>query len=237
MKKQYIAAVACIMAGAMGFIGVYANNSGQEKKRVVHEVKQEEEVKMAPTSNVVEPKQKETQKIEEKIEPEEKDIEVETETEEEQEEEKSVEETVAEVTLHFSSDKAVSPMKGQVILPYSMDKTIYFPTLDQYKCNPAIIIKGDVDSKVVFIAKGSITNIENNEETGCTVTQNLGDGYSAVYGQLKDITVKVGDTVEGNEILGYINTPTKYYSLEGSNLYFKLLKDGKPVDPTTYVNR
>ena len=161
----------------------------------------------------------------------------EQEPEEEQEEEKSVEETVAEVTLHFSSDKAVSPMKGQVILPYSMDKTIYFPTLDQYKCNPAIIIKGDVDSKVVFIAKGSITNIENNEETGCTVTQNLGDGYSAVYGQLKDITVKVGDTVEGNEILGYINTPTKYYSLEGSNLYFKLLKDGKPVDPTTYVNR
>ena len=42
MKKQYIAAVACIMAGAIGFIGVYANNSGQEKKRVVHEVKQEE---------------------------------------------------------------------------------------------------------------------------------------------------------------------------------------------------
>ena len=32
------------------------------------------------------------------------------------------------------------PVDGQVILGYNMDSTIYFPTLNQYKCNPAIIV-------------------------------------------------------------------------------------------------
>ena len=44
MKKQYIAAVACLMAGAIGFIGVYANNLGQQKKQVAQEVEQQEEI-------------------------------------------------------------------------------------------------------------------------------------------------------------------------------------------------
>lgn len=234
MKKQYIAAVACLMAGAIGFIGVYANNLGQQKKQVAQEVEQQEEIKndkpaqVAETSNVVKPKQQDKpQEIQEEKETEATEV----------EEEKTVEETVAKVQLHFSADKAVSPMKGEIILPYSMDKTIYFPTLDQYKYNPALVVKGDVDSKVVFMAKGNITNIDTNEETGCTITQDIGDGYTAIYGQLKDITVKVGDSVEGNELAGYISAPTKYYSLEGSNLYFQLLKDGVPVDPTEYVTK
>ncbi len=30
---------------------------------------------------------------------------------------------------------------GAVIMSYSMDKTVYFQTLDQYKYNPAVIIE------------------------------------------------------------------------------------------------
>jgi septal ring factor EnvC (AmiA/AmiB activator) len=77
--------------------------------------------------------------------------------------------------------------------------------------------------------------VSTNEETGCTVTQDLGDGYTAVYGQLKEINNKVGDTVEAGQVVGYVSEPTKYYSLEGANVYFKLLKDGVPVDPETVL--
>ena len=38
------------------------------------------------------------------------------------------------------------PIVGDVLVNYSMDKTVYFPTLQQYKYNPAIVIaanKGD----------------------------------------------------------------------------------------------
>ena len=70
--------------------------------------------------------------------------------------------------------------------------------------------------------------------TGCTVTVNLGDGYQAIYGQLKELNFDVGDYVEAGHVLGYLAEPTKYFAVEGCNLYFELLKDGIPVDPVEY---
>ena len=71
--------------------------------------------------------------------------------------------------------------------------------------------------------------------TGTTVTMELGNGYQAVYGQLKDLTVAEGDTVKEGEVIGNISAPTKYYSVEGPNLYFAMRKDGTPVDPFEYL--
>ena len=116
-----------------------------------------------------------------------------------------------------------------------MDSTIYFPTLEQYRCNPAMVISGKVNDKVFAMAKGKITDIQENEETGCTVIQDLGDGYAAVYGQLKELNFAKGDTPEAGQVLGYVSEPTKYYTTEGSNVYFQLKKDGKAVDPKEYL--
>jgi len=32
-----------------------------------------------------------------------------------------------------------------------------------------------------------------------------------------------------------VGEPTKYYTLEGSNLYFQLLKDDDPVNPMDFL--
>jgi len=140
--------------------------------------------------------------------------------------------TITQEALHFNPENGlVWPIEGTVLLDYSMESTIFFPTLQQYQYNPAMVISGKVNDKVYFIAKGKVTNISTNEETGCTVTQDIGDGYTAVYGQLKELRFKVGDMVEAGQVVGYVSEPTKYYSVEGSNVYFQLLKDGVPVDP------
>ena len=142
----------------------------------------------------------------------------------------------AAVPLNFSPESDLSwPLQGDVILNYSMDQTVYFATLDQYKYNPALIIAGKVNDPVNAAATGKITDISANEETGLTVTMDLGNGYSAVYGQLKEVLYKEGATVEAGNAIGYIAEPTKYYSVEGSNLYFELLKDKEPVDPMQYM--
>ena len=127
------------------------------------------------------------------------------------------------------------PVEGEVILPFSMDRSVYFATLAQYQYNPAMVIGGDVNDKVYIVAKGKIISIETNEETGCTVTQDLGDGYTAVYGQLKELNFKVGDMVESGQVIGYVSEPTKYYSEEGSNLYFKMTQNDQAVDPVLYL--
>ena len=66
-----------------------------------------------------------------------------------------------------------------------MDQTIYFSTLDQYKYNPALIIGGEVGTEVTASARGIVKSVEVNAQTGNTVTMDLGNGYEAVYGQLK----------------------------------------------------
>ena len=84
-------------------------------------------------------------------------------------------------------------------------------------------------------ADGTVYSIEEDAQTGTTLTMELGSGYQAVYGQLKDLCVEEGDTVTEGTVIGYVSAPTKYYSKEGNNLYFAMKKDGKPIDPIAYL--
>ena len=88
---------------------------------------------------------------------------------------------------------------------------------------------------VLASVPGTVYSIEEDPQTGTTVTMEIGSGYQAVYGQLKDLTVEEGDTVTKGTVIGYVGTPTKYYSKEGSNLYFAMKKNGEPVDPIAYL--
>ena len=44
-----------------------------------------------------------------------------------------------------------------------------------------------------------------------------------------------GDVVSAGDVLGKVAAPTKYYSVEGPNVYFKLEKDGVPVNPLSWL--
>lgn len=144
---------------------------------------------------------------------------------------------VTQKTYSFSKeDMLVWPIDGNVLLNYSMDETIYFSTLDQYKYNPALIIAGNVGQEVKSAEDGKVTAIKTDAQTGVTVTVSLGDGYEAVYGQLGEVCVTQGENITEGDIIGYLGEPTKYYSVEGCNLYFQLLKDGEPVNPLEYLD-
>ena len=54
-------------------------------------------------------------------------------------------------------------------------------------------------------------------------------------GKVLELHVAEGDMVEGGQVIGYVNEPTKYYATEGSNVYFSLEKDGTPVNPKDYL--
>ena len=47
--------------------------------------------------------------------------------------------------------------------------------------------------------------------------------------------VKVGDTVNRGEVIGFVAEPSRYYVVEGPNVYFQMLKDNKPVNPLEYM--
>lgn len=127
------------------------------------------------------------------------------------------------------------PVEGQVLLDYNMEHTIYFPTLNEYKYSPAIAVGAEEGTPVLAVANGKVVSVVNNEETGLTMTVDLGNGYQVVYGQLKDTAFEPEGYMEAGATLGYVSEPTKYYSKEGSNLYFAMTKDGVSIDPLEYL--
>lgn len=127
------------------------------------------------------------------------------------------------------------PVDGKILLNYSMDKTVYFQTLDQYKYNPALIISGAEGDQVICGSSGIVKSIDVSAKTGTTVNIDLGNGYELFYGQLKEVPLNVGDYVEAKTVLGYVSQPTKYYSVEGCNIYFEMRKDGQPINPMDFM--
>lgn len=144
------------------------------------------------------------------------------------------EETVTVLNPEEKEQGLTWPVEGEILINYSMDKSVYFSTLGQYKVNPAIIIKGKEGEKVVSACDCKVTKISKQGETGMTLVAEA-NGYQFIYGQLKDIQVKKGDIVKEGSTLGKLAKPSRYYTKEGCNLYFQVKENGKSVNPLLFL--
>ena len=124
------------------------------------------------------------------------------------------------------------PLQGNVLIPYSPDHGVWNKTLEQFSTSEAIVLSAEVGSEVKASAKGVVTSIEEDVRTGTTITLALGNNTSIVYGQLEVENLKEGDVIEAGECLGTVAEPTRYYVVEGPNLYFKVLEGESAIDPT-----
>ncbi len=139
-------------------------------------------------------------------------------------------------TLHFSEDETlVWPIMGNVLINFSMDKSVYFATLDQYKYSPAMILSATKGEQITAATDAVITSVYKDNELGNVVEMDLGNGYTLSYGQLTDVVVGTGQYVTTGQLIARAAEPTKYYSVEGCNLYVKLTKDGEPINPMNYL--
>lgn len=231
-KGTAVGLVICFVV-VIAFVGMatfrsYENKLDEQIAQAEEEQQNQEETTQANTEDIVLPENETAEEME--IVEESSDL-----TEENSDGNVSV---AAENTASaaFSEESLLDwPASGNVLINYSMDQTTYFSTLEQYKYNPALIIGGTDGEPIYASAAGTVQSIDELAQTGVTVTLDMGNGYEAVYGQLKDISVSVGDYLARGDLLGYLNQPTKYYSVEGTNLYFKVTKDGTPVNPMDYM--
>ena len=243
-KGAAVGIVICFVA-VIAMVGAYTFNNYQKQidEQVAKAEDQAEELteeksEEAATDDIVLPEEEE--EIEETDTEEEESMETQEQTPV-QTEDNSASESEASASagtseVWFSEESTLAwPASGAVLISYSMDQTVFFSTLEQYKYNPALIIGGEVGETIAASAAGIVTNIEDTAQTGTTVTLDMGNGYSAIYGQLTDVPLAAGDYVAAGETVGILNEPTKYYSVEGPNLYFGILKDGEPVDPMNFM--
>ena len=123
------------------------------------------------------------------------------------------------------------PISGEVVIPYSPDHGVFHYTLEQFSASEAVVLSSSVGTEVKAAAKGVVTAIEEDVRIGTTVTLALGNDTSLVYGQLEVADLKEGDVVEAGECLGTVAEPTRYYVIEGPNLYFQVLEGEESIDP------
>ena len=129
------------------------------------------------------------------------------------------------------------PVQGEVILPFSMDQSVYFATLAQYQYNPAMIISVSEGTEVFAAASGVVTEVGKCNEYGHYVTMDLGDGFEITYGQLFDISTEVGEQLDTGDRFAMVAYPSRNYLEEGENLYLKLTQNDVPVDPELYLKK
>lgn len=127
------------------------------------------------------------------------------------------------------------PVMGNVILPYSMDTTVYYTTLDHYACNDGLLIGAKVGDEVVAAADGRVVNISDSDRYGTTVTILIGDYYEMEYAQVTDLKCEIGDEVEEGQIIAAVAEPTRAFGLEGPHLFLKMTCKGEAVNPTDYL--
>lgn len=139
---------------------------------------------------------------------------------------------IAEQLSFDKSGGLLWPVSGEVVIPYSPEHGVFYQTLEQFRVSDAVVLSSQVGAEVKAAAKGVVTSIEEDVRTGTMVTLALGNDVSLVYGQVEPVNIKEGDVIEAGECIGTVAEPTRYYVVEGPNLYFQVLEGEASIDPT-----
>lgn len=149
------------------------------------------------------------------------------------------EEPAPEEKKNVAKPKAVSfvyPLKGEVVLPYSIDHAIYDPTLEQYRTNASVSLSAEQGTEVKAAAEGTVQAVKEDVEAGNTIVISHADGWLTTYGQLKDaVAVKEGEKVKQGQVIGSVDQATKYGAALGTHLEFAMEQNGQPRDPGDYL--
>lgn len=142
---------------------------------------------------------------------------------------------IAEQLTYNKADGLLWPVQGEILIKYSPDHAVYHSTLNQFSTSDAVVIASEVGTGVHAAAKGVVVSIEEDVRTGTTVTLAIGNNTNLVYGQLALDGLKEGDILEAGELIGTVAAPTKYYVMEGPNLYFQVVENAESIDPTVLL--
>jgi len=87
-------------------------------------------------------------------------------------------------------------------------------------------------SEIKAMGGGVVSYAGDKEGYGCTVEINHGNGYATRYAHCKSVLVRVGDRVIKGQGVALVGTTGRS---TGPHLHFEVLRDGKAVNPSAYL--
>ncbi|AQS60370.1 M23 family metallopeptidase [Desulforamulus ferrireducens] len=141
----------------------------------------------------------------------------------------ATQETTAPATVN--PEQMVKPVMGHVLTSVGMTFSEVF---EDYRYNTGVALAAKPGSEVRLALPGTVTLISTGENNTQTVSINHGNGWESSYSGLEQVRVKAGDKLAQNTILGTLGEYSRVNGILENHLYFKITKNGEPVDPNIY---
>ena len=93
---------------------------------------------------------------------------------------------------------------------------------------------GSEGDDIVTVAAGVVVYAGPRSGYGKMIEINHGGGFASRYGHHKDLIVKVGDIVKKGQVIGLMGSSGRS---TGPHVHFEVFKNGRAVDPATYIHR
>lgn len=108
------------------------------------------------------------------------------------------------------------------------------PFTGQAMWHQGVDFAGKLGSDIVAVAGGVVTWSGERWGYGEMVEINHGGGFSTRYAHNKENLVKVGDIVSKGQLIALMGSSGRS---TGPHVHYEVFKNGRPVDPATYVRR
>lgn len=128
-------------------------------------------------------------------------------------------------------DEMVKPVMGHVLTNVGMS---YSEVFEDYRYNTGVALESKPGTEVRAAMAGTVALISTCENGMQQVSIHHGNGYESSYSGLDQVTVKAGQRLSGNEILGTLGDYSRVNGVAENHLYFKMFNNGEPVDPNIY---
>ncbi len=108
------------------------------------------------------------------------------------------------------------------------------PITGQRAWHSGVDFAGKAGANVTAVAAGVVLAAGAKGGYGRMVEINHGAGYSTRYGHQKLLKVQAGDVVQKGEVIGLMGSSGR---ATGPHVHFEVFKNGRVVDPSTYIHR
>lgn len=143
----------------------------------------------------------------------------------------SAETTATTVQPAANPEDMVKPVMGHVLTGVGMTFSEVFK---DYRYNTGVALAAEPGSEVKSALAGTVSLISSGENSTQIISINHGNGLESSYSGLKEVKVQSGQKIAENEVLGTLGEYSRTNGVLENHLYFKITKNGEPLDPNIY---
>ncbi|MGH7844644.1 MAG: murein hydrolase activator EnvC family protein [Candidatus Binatia bacterium] len=123
------------------------------------------------------------------------------------------------------------PVRGEIIETFGKTK---HPDFAAEIFRKGVDIEAPLGEEVKAVEAGTVIFADRFSGYGRMMIVDHGQRYYTIYAHLDEIMKRVGETVKKGETIASVGDSD---SLKGPRLHFEVRKDGKPVDPMTWLRK